>query len=103
MNRTGKKIQAVVVALTAAFCLAVWLWPSRVSRAQGPSMGGDIAPRATWRGGKDAKIRLSPDIDLVDSYGFNAGELRRILAVVRENRAELLRAWDEHFGNRGSL
>ncbi|HEV7893260.1 MAG TPA: multiheme c-type cytochrome [Pyrinomonadaceae bacterium] len=55
MNRTSKKIQAVVVALTILSGLAVWLWPSRVSRAQGPSMGGDIAPRATWRGGKDAK------------------------------------------------
>ena len=55
MNRTSKKIQAVVVALTTLFCLAVWLWPSQVSRAQGPAMGGDIAPRATWRGGKDAK------------------------------------------------
>ena len=54
-------------------------------------------------GGKDAKIWLEPDIDLVDSFGFNAGELRRILAVVRENRAELLRAWHDHFGDRGPV
>jgi hypothetical protein len=59
------------------------------------------APRACAR--KDAKAWLTPEIDLVDSYGFNAGELRRILGVVREKRAELLRAWHEHFGDGRSL
>ena len=54
-------------------------------------------------GGKDAKVWLTPEIDLVDSYGFNPGELRGILGVVRENRAELLKAWHEHFGDGRSL
>jgi len=44
-----------------------------------------------------------PDVVLVESYGFNSGELRRILRVVHENRAALLRAWHDHFGDDGSL
>jgi hypothetical protein len=54
-------------------------------------------------GGKDAKIWLEPAVVLVDSYGFNSGELRRILGVVQENRAALLRAWHDHFGDGDSF
>ena len=53
--------------------------------------------------GNDAKVWLEPDVVLVESYGFNSGELRRILRVVHENRAALLRAWHDHFGDDGSL
>jgi hypothetical protein len=56
MNRASKKIQAVVVALTALFAAAVWLGPAQASRAQGPSMGGAAdTPPTTWRGDKNAK------------------------------------------------
>jgi hypothetical protein len=54
-------------------------------------------------GGRDAKIWLEPEILIEDSYGFNSRELLRILAVVQENRDDLLRAWDDHFGNRRPL
>lgn len=54
-------------------------------------------------GGGDAKVWLAPEIDLVDSNGFNASELRRILRVVTENRASLLRAWNDHFADRRSV
>ena len=54
-------------------------------------------------GGNDAKVWLEPHVVLVESYGFNSGELRRILRVVHENRAALLRAWHDHFGDDGSL
>lgn len=54
-------------------------------------------------GGQDAKIWLSPSIMLGESYGFTSGELKRILNVVQENKAELLRAWHEHFGDGGSM
>ena len=50
-------------------------------------------------GGRDAKVWLEPDISVADSYGFNASELTRILRVVAENRALLMRAWNEYFGD----
>ena len=52
---------------------------------------------------KDAKIWLAADVTLDESYGFNSGELRRILSVVRENREGLLRAWNDYFGDSGSI
>jgi len=54
-------------------------------------------------GGKDAKIWLEPEIALAESYGFNSSELARILRIVSERRALILKAWDEHFGNSGPL
>jgi hypothetical protein len=54
-------------------------------------------------GGKDAKIWLEPDVSLDDSVGFNSAELGRILRLVAERRRELLRAWHDHFGDRGSF
>jgi hypothetical protein len=50
-------------------------------------------------GGRDAKIWLEPEPALAESYGFNSGELVRILSVVAENRSRILRAWHEHFGD----
>ena len=49
--------------------------------------------------GKDAKIWLEPEITLIESYGFNSGELARILRIVAERRTQILKAWDDHFGN----
>ena len=40
----------------------------------------------------DAKIRLVPEIAVVDSYGFKPPELARILRVVLNNRQLLLDA-----------
>ena len=50
-------------------------------------------------GGRDAKIRLEPEVSVGDSYGFNSRELASILRVVIDNRVDILRAWHEHFGN----
>jgi hypothetical protein len=50
-------------------------------------------------GGRDAKIWLEPDISIADSYGFNSGELARILRVVSERRDLILKAWHEHFSD----
>jgi hypothetical protein len=50
-------------------------------------------------GGRDAKIWLVPDVAIAESYGFNSGELARILRIVSERRTLILRAWDEYFGN----
>jgi len=49
--------------------------------------------------GKDAKIWLEPEPSIADSYGFNSGELRRILQIVSDRRDLILRAWHDHFGN----
>ncbi len=54
-------------------------------------------------GGRDAKIWLEPDISVADSYGFNSGEITRILLIVRQNRTLLLRAWHEHLANQCPL
>lgn len=58
---------------------------------------------STFAAEKDAKIWLTPDVDLDESLGFNASELRRILQIVRENRPELLRAWHDYFGDDNSF
>ena len=50
-------------------------------------------------GGRDAKIRLKPEVSIVDSYGFNSQELARILHVVSERQDLILKAWHEYFGN----
>ncbi len=52
-------------------------------------------------GGRDAKIWVEPEVLIAESYGFNSRDLARIVAVVAENRDLILRAWHEHFGNRG--
>ena len=54
-------------------------------------------------GGCDAKIWIEPDILLADSYGFNPRQLSTILRTVAENRALILKAWHDHFGNQRPL
>lgn len=45
----------------------------------------------------DAKIWLEPEISVADSFGFTSSQLRRILAIIAQNRAKMLRAWHDHF------
>jgi hypothetical protein len=54
-------------------------------------------------GGRDVKIWLEPEITIAESYGFNSHEPSRILRIVAENRARIVRAWHDHFGDGGSL
>ena len=54
-------------------------------------------------GGRDAKIWLKPDVAIAESYGFNSGELARILRIVLNRRDVIMRAWHEHFGNGDTL
>ena len=51
------------------------------------------------RGGASAKVWLEP-VALVRNLGFRPSDLTRILALVREHRAELMEAWHGHFGRR---
>jgi hypothetical protein len=50
-------------------------------------------------GGRDAKVWLEPEVAIAQSYGFNSGELARIVRVVSERRDLILRAWNDHFRN----
>jgi hypothetical protein len=43
-----------------------------------------------------AKLWLH-DMSFARNNGFSPGELRRILAIARENEAKLKEAWDAHF------
>lgn len=48
-------------------------------------------------GGDQAKFWLDP-IGLASNYGIRAHELNRIERLIEEHQAELMEAWDEHFG-----
>ena len=54
-------------------------------------------------GGRDAKVWIESDVVLADSYGFNPRELSTILRMVADNRALILKAWHDHFGNQRPL
>ena len=49
------------------------------------------------RDDQTAKFWLAP-VGLARNLGFGARELRRIEAMVRENKDSLLRAWHGYFG-----
>jgi len=49
--------------------------------------------------GCDAKVRLVPEVTVVDSYGFNSRDLARIIYAVADNHDRILKAWHEHFGD----
>jgi len=51
------------------------------------------------KAGAEAKVRLQPEPAIARSHGFSAREQSAILAMVREHRAEIERAWHEHFGD----
>ena len=51
------------------------------------------------RDAKLAKFWLSPARQAYN-YGFSATELHRIVEIVRENEAALLKAWHDYFGIR---
>jgi Domain of unknown function (DUF4160) len=47
-------------------------------------------------GDNEAKIWLAP-VALARSIGFGPREVRDLLAIVREHRAEMEQAWHDHF------
>ena len=48
------------------------------------------------KGGAVAKIWLD-SLEVADIHGFNPSEQRRLMAIVREHRLELLEHWNEYF------
>jgi hypothetical protein len=47
----------------------------------------------------EAKIWIMPTVEIADSKGFNSRELTVILGHVTKHRADIERAWHEHFSN----
>jgi hypothetical protein len=52
------------------------------------------------KGDCEAKVWLS-DCAVAINLGYSAQDLRAIVRKIREQRAELLEAWNDHFANRG--
>lgn len=50
--------------------------------------------------GRRARIKLEP-IELLDNDGFSQSQLRLIIRLTEQHRAELLRAWNEFHPLRG--
>lgn len=50
------------------------------------------------RGVGDAKLWLYPETAIAYSFGFDARAERFIISVVNARRAEIEKAWNEHFG-----
>ncbi|MEM8789897.1 MAG: DUF4160 domain-containing protein [Pseudomonadota bacterium] len=50
------------------------------------------------RGGGEAKLWITPEVSVAASIGFDARTLRRLTEMARTRRAEIERAWHEHFG-----
>lgn len=49
------------------------------------------------KGGALAKYWLEPDVELVDSYGFSASELKYIEKSIEEHSALIEERWNEFF------
>ena len=47
----------------------------------------------------EAKIWLNPEINIASSAGFDRRTLTELLNAVMLNRAQIERAWHEHFGS----
>jgi len=51
-----------------------------------------------WYQGNEAVIRFETEIILLEAQGFNRREIRRALAIVRQNREFLIEKWREIYG-----
>jgi hypothetical protein len=49
--------------------------------------------------GKEARIWIMPAVEIADCTGFNRRELAVILGHVARHKADIERAWHEHFSN----
>jgi hypothetical protein len=78
------------------FLCEVWLvTQSRAERWrwQRGERGGNAA------GAGEAKFWLEPEIRLAGSYHYSSKALRDIAAIIEAHHDELIRAWQEQFGN----
>ena len=49
------------------------------------------------RDGRDAKFWLWPEVSIAYNDGIDERAMREIIAIVRERRADIDRAWNEFF------
>ncbi|MEL7100536.1 MAG: DUF4160 domain-containing protein [Pseudomonadota bacterium] len=47
----------------------------------------------------EAKFWVEPEVRLDRSHGFDARTLRKLAAMVEENRTKITEAWHDHFRN----
>jgi hypothetical protein len=47
----------------------------------------------------EAKICLIPEIKVAYNDGYDARTIRELLEVVEENKNQIVRSWNEHFGS----
>lgn len=47
----------------------------------------------------EVKYWLEPDIELARNYRLSGHQLKEIETLIEEHRDELVRAWQEHFGD----
>ena len=52
----------------------------------------------TERDDVEAKIWLIPEIKVAYNDGYDARTIRELLEVVEENKNQIVRSWNEHFG-----
>lgn len=50
--------------------------------------------------GADAKFWLHPEVNVAYNFGFNARTLKMLSSIVEERRADIERAWHDHFAAR---
>lgn len=51
-----------------------------------------------WYQGNEAIIRFETEVVLLEERGFNRQQIKRSLAIVRENRELLIEKWREIYG-----
>ena len=51
-----------------------------------------------WYQGKEVVIRFETEIILLEEHGFNRQQIRRAVAIVRQNREFLIDKWREIYG-----
>jgi Domain of unknown function (DUF4160) len=49
------------------------------------------------KGGAEAKFWLRPEVRVAYNDGYDAGTLRRLMAMVAANRERIEKAWNEFF------
>ena len=55
------------------------------------------------RSDADAKLWLTPEVRVADSFGFSRREQADLVRVVTARRDDIMRAWHEHFGDNGPV
>jgi hypothetical protein len=61
-------------------------------------MGAEPPHVHIWKDAKECKLWLA-DCAVAFNHGHSASGLRTLIAITSEQREQLLKVWNEHFGN----